>query len=108
MTSPGNRDEEIRRREKEIEERERALRLRELEAEINRPQPPLYETTKHQPSESSFQQWKRKLIRVGSFLGIVVGVVVAVRVASTLATVVMVGAIAFVIYKIFLDDRSKK
>jgi hypothetical protein len=74
MTSPETPDEALRRREKELEERELALRMRELEAEIN--QPPLSQTVKHQPPETKLQRWKKQLIRVGTFLGVVVGVII--------------------------------
>jgi Flp pilus assembly protein TadB len=107
MTSQNDKDNELRRRERELQERERAIRLRELEAEIN--QPPLYQNQKHQPPESSRKQRFGKLVKVGKFLALVVAVVVALRIAITLAYVIMVGAIAWVAYKIFFQgDRSRR
>ena len=107
MNSQDDNENELQRKERELQERENALRLRELEAEIN--QPPLYETAKHQESQSSLKRRYGQLINVAKFLGIVVAVVVVIKVGQTLAYVVMIGAIAWVGYKIFLEsDRSKR
>ena len=107
MNSQDNQDNELRRRERELQEREHQIRLREIEAEIN--QPPLHQTQKHQPPEKSVKQWYGKLLGVGKFLAVVVAVVVAFKVAVSLAYVVIVGAVAWVAYKIFLEsDRSKR
>jgi Protein of unknown function (DUF3040) len=108
MTSSQNNQDEINRREQELADRERALRLRELEAELYQQQPPLHQTVKHTPSPTKLQTWTEKLTRVGAFLAIVVGVLVAVRVASVLGTVVIVGGLAFVLYKFFIEDRARK
>lgn len=108
--SQNNREEELRRREKELQDREMAIRLRELEDELR--QPPLYSTVKHstasrQKPQSSIQPGYGGLVKVGKFLALVVGVVVAMRIAVWLATVIMVGGIAWVAYKLFLEgDRS--
>ena len=107
MNSQDNQDNELRRRERELKEREHQIRLREIEAEIN--QPPLHKTQKHQPPESSVKRWYGKLLSVGKFLAVVVAVVVAFKVAVSLAYVVIVGAVAWVAYKIFLEkDRAKR
>lgn len=46
---------------------------------------------------------------VGSFLALVIAVVVAIRIATTLAYVIMVGAVAWVAYKLFFQrDRAKR
>jgi hypothetical protein len=110
MTSPHSSD-DLQRRQQEIEDRERALRLREIEAELYQqapPQPPLYETVKHDPPATQKQALMKKITRVAAFFGIVIGVMVAVRIASMLGTVVIVGGIAFVIYKIFVEERPRK
>jgi Flp pilus assembly protein TadB len=107
MNSQDDNENELQRRERELQEREKALRLRELEAEID--QPSLYETAKHQEPQSSLKRRYGQLINVAKFLAIVVGVVVVIKVGQTLAYVVMVGAIAWVAYKIFLEtERSKR
>jgi hypothetical protein len=110
MTSPNHPD-DLHRRQQELEDRERALRLRELESEIYQQAPappPLYETVKHNPAPTKQQQLVKQITRVASFLGIVIGVMVAVRIASVVGTVVIVGGIAFVIYKIFVEERTRK
>lgn len=107
MNSQDDKENKLRRRERELQAREQAIRLRELEAEIN--QPPLLQTVKHREPNSSLTPWYGKLVKVGKFLAVVVAVVIAIRVATSLATVIMVGAVAWVAYKIFLEsDRSKR
>lgn len=107
MNSPDNGDDEFQRRHKELEEREQAIRLRELEAEVN--QPPLHQTKKHQPPEGKMERFYKKLIKVSQFVGLVVLVVVTVHVAKWIAAVILVGAVAWVGYKIFVEsDRPKQ
>ncbi|MEW5858084.1 MAG: hypothetical protein AB1861_11980 [Cyanobacteriota bacterium] len=107
MNSPDNKDNELQRREQELQERERANRLREIEAEIN--QPPLHQTTKHQDPQSSPQRWYKKLANVAKFLAIVVTVVVSIKLAATLSSVIIVGAVGWVAYKLFFEgERSKQ
>lgn len=105
MNSQDDQDNELRRREQELQAREHAIRLRELEAEIT----PLYQTVKHQEPESSLKRWYGKLVNVGKFLAIIVAVVISIKIATGLATVMMIGAVAWVAYKLFLEsDRSKR
>jgi hypothetical protein len=64
---------------------------------------------KHQAPESSPKRWYGQLVNVGKFLGLVIAVVVSIKVASSLAYVIMIGAIAWVAYKLFLErDRSRR
>jgi hypothetical protein len=105
MNSQDDQENKLRRREQELQAREHAIRLRELEAEIT----PLYQTVKHQEPESSRKRWYGKLVNVGKFLAIIVAVVVSIKIATGLASVIMVGAVAWVAYKLFLEsDRSKR
>lgn len=105
MNSQDDQDNELRRREQELQAREHAIRLRELEAEIT----PLYQTVKHQEPKSSLKRWYGKLVNVGKFLAIIVAVVISIKIATGLATVIMIGAVAWVAYKLFLEsDRSKR
>ena len=107
MNSPDDKEQQLRRREQELMDREREIRLRELESEIN--QPPLHQTVKHQEKESPLKQRYGKLVKVGKFVAIVVAVVVSIKIATWLASVILVGAVAWVAYKIFFEgDRSKK
>jgi hypothetical protein len=106
MASEDDKEQELQRREAELRKRELEIRLRELESEIN--PPPLYETVKHEQPEKATDRWKRQIVQVGKFMGIVIAVIVAVRIASWLATIVMIGGIAWVAYQIFLaNDRPK-
>ena len=105
MNSQDDQENKLRRREQELQAREHAIRLRELEAEIT----PLSQTVKHQEPESSRKRWYGKLVSVGKFLAIIVAVVVSIKIATGLASVIMVGAVAWVAYKLFLEsDRSKR
>lgn len=108
MTSQNDKDRhnEIQRLERELQERERKIRLRELEAEIN--QPPLYPTTKDKPSEKSLKQRYKTLVNVGKFLALVVVVAVTFKIAIALASVILVGAVAWVAYKLFFESKRSK
>lgn len=111
MNSPNDKEAELRRREKELQEREQSIRLREMEAELYQKEQPsssLAPTRKHEKPAGNLQQRYRQLFNVAKFLGIVVAVVIAVRIASWLAMIVMVGGVAWVAYKLFLEkDRSR-
>lgn len=109
MNSQNDQENEFQRVERELHERERAIRLRDIEAEINEAQPPTYQTKKHQPPESSLKQRYRQLLNVGKFFLLVVAVAVSFKIASSLATVILVGGVSWVAYKLFFErDRSKR
>ena len=110
MDSPDKKARELRHKEQELRKREQEIRLRELEAEIDRSVPE-YLTSKYKEPDSQvnakLKQWRRKILAVAQFTGIVIAVVVAVRIASWLATALMVGGIALIAYKMFVEeDRS--
>ena len=78
-------------REAELQAKEREIRLRELETEIYREQrsskpevssvePPLYATRKHNPPQSSIQQFGRKIVRIAKFTGFVVAGIAIIKV----------------------------
>jgi Flp pilus assembly protein TadB len=102
----------MRRREQDLQERERALRLRELEAELYQQtqptEPPVSPTTKHQATSRSLNRRVRQAIEIAKFLGIVVAIVVAAKVATWLATVAIIGGIAFVAYKLFFANKGRR
>lgn len=102
MSSQNGKEEEFRRRERELQKREMAIRLRELESEIELP---LMRTVKHDPPPSTTQQQIRSLVKSAQFIGLlaVAGImfVVVFRVATFLATFVIVGIFAWVLYKFF-------
>lgn len=108
MNSPDDHENEFQRLERELQERERAIRLREIEAEINQPQLPVHQTHKHQPPEISRNRY-RQLLNVGKFLVLVVVVAVSFKIATWLASIILVGGVAWIAYKLFLEgDRSKR
>lgn len=109
MNSQNDQENEFQRLERELHKRERAIRLREIEAEINDLQAPLYQTKKHQPPESSLKQRYRQLLNVGKFFVLVIAVAVSFKIATSLATVILVGGVSWVAYKLFFDrNRSKR
>ncbi|MBD2310383.1 hypothetical protein H6G20_01635 [Desertifilum sp. FACHB-1129] len=107
MNSPDDKAKEFERRERELKEREQMIRLREIESELYQPaSTPVYSTTKHQPPEKTAKRWK-KLANIGKFFLLVVAVIVGMKVASWLAGAIIVGSIAFVGYKLFLEGDRK-
>jgi hypothetical protein len=106
MNSPNGKESELRRRERELEERERAIRLRELEAEINRSDPPLYQTSRQTPEKSRKLSLK-KLANVGKFFGLVVVTIISLKIASWLTGVVIVAGIAWFAYIIFFNSGNR-
>lgn len=105
MSSNRDREQELQRRELELQEREREIRLRELEAEIYQEQPPIHQTTKHEPPQKPKKPWLRKLVNIGKFFALVVVVILSIRVALWLAYASMVLGIAFIAYQLFFDGK---
>jgi len=109
MDSPDKKARELRHKEQELRKREQEIRFRELEAEIDRSVPE-YRTTKYEEPDSQvkgkLKQWRRKIIAVAQFTGIVIATVVAVRIASWLATALIVGGIALIAYKMFVEEDT--
>ncbi|MEG4046460.1 MULTISPECIES: hypothetical protein [unclassified Microcoleus] len=110
MDSSDQKARELRHKEQELRKREQEILLRELEAEIDRSVPE-HITSKYEEPDSQvngkLKQWRRKIIAAAQFTGIVIAVVVAVRIASWLATALIVGGIALIAYKMFIEeDRS--
>jgi hypothetical protein len=95
---------ELERRERELRRREIELRLRELDSEINNKDIKFYQTTKHQPEK--IRNWQQKVIVGLKLFSLGVVAIVAVRIASALAGIVIVSLLAFVAYKLFLDDKK--
>lgn len=96
MKSPHEHNQDIQR---QVEKR-----LREIDDEINAVDQPVYQTRKHQPEQAQ-KPWLRKVILGGKFFALAVATLVAVRVASVLAGVVIFGALAFLVYKLFLESK---
>ncbi|MBD2009182.1 hypothetical protein NDI40_03015 [Microcoleus vaginatus ZQ-A3] len=107
MNSPDKKTRELRHKEQELRKREQESLLRELEAEIDRSVPE-YLTSKYEEPDSKvngkLKRWRRKILAVAQFTGIVIAVVVAVRIATWLATALMVGGIALIAYKMFVEE----
>lgn len=119
MTNPHDRDQETKLREAELKARERELRLRELELEIHQsqqasrneihsPEPPLYQTKKHQSQENSIQKIANKLVKFAKFAGFMVAGIAIIKagffVGMWLTYLILAGIMAAVGYQIFLKD----
>ncbi len=81
-------------------------RLREMDDQIHGIDAPFYQTQKHQPEQSQ-KPWLRKVILGGKLFGLAVATIIAVKVASALAGIVIFGALAFLVYKLFLESKIK-
>lgn len=100
-----SKEEELRRREEALKEREVQIRMRELEAELSKP--PISPTSKLKDSPRKTLSWFKRMSEIGKFLLIVVAVIVAIRLAAWLAMAILIGGIAWVGYKLFLEgDRQ--
>ena len=112
MNSQENRDKDLQRREKALQERERAIRLRELESELYQQDLPLQKTVPLQPkkqTEGWLKRWQRRLFKLGKFAALIIVVIISYKLAVQLAGVIIVGTIAFVSYKLFIEpDKSDK
>ncbi|MEM9220181.1 MAG: hypothetical protein AAGD25_38370 [Cyanobacteria bacterium P01_F01_bin.150] len=105
MTSPNNNEDDLRQREAELSQREQEVRLREMEMELNKMDPPVSPTTKH--VETKKKNWLHKVPKLAKF-GLMVFasflvVVITWRIATLLVPMIIVGAIAFVGYKLYLE-----
>ncbi|WP_017715038.1 hypothetical protein [Kamptonema formosum] len=108
MNAPKEPDRDLQQRERELQERERAIRLREIEAEIERQEPPLYQTKKHQQLEGSLAVWYKRLAQVGKFMALVIAGVVAFQLAQGITAVIVVGGLGFIAYKLFFESERKE
>lgn len=105
MTSESDRQRELEHRERVLREREVELRLREMETDIHAPNAAFHQTVKHQP-ENSQKPWMKKAILGGKLFALGVVALVAVRIASVLAGFIIVGAMGWMSYKLFLESKK--
>lgn len=112
MSSQDDKYKDLQHREKELQERERSIRLREIETELYQQQPPMHQTVplkQQQKSEGWLKRWQRRILKLGKFAALIVVVVISYKVAVQLAGVIIVGTIAFVSYKLFIEsDKSEQ
>ncbi|MEL6578828.1 MAG: hypothetical protein AAFQ14_03675 [Cyanobacteria bacterium J06621_12] len=121
MSIPEDKNREFELREAELQAKERELRLRELETEIyqeqkaNEPEvtpiePPLYKTSKHNPSDNSLQRFARKIVKFAKFGGFVIGGIVVIKVGffvgMWITYLLMAGIIGAIGYQIFLKEDN--
>ncbi|MEH2131396.1 MAG: DUF3040 domain-containing protein [Nostoc sp.] len=105
MTSESNRQKELDRRERLLREREVELRLREMETNIHTTDAAFHQTVKHQP-ENSPKPWMKKVILGKKLFVLGVAALVAVKIASVLAGFMIVAALGWMSYKLFLESKK--
>ncbi len=114
MNQPEDSEKDIQDRQRELIERENAIRLREIEAEIDRgerqkaAEAQIITSKKQATPNSKPKLWNRKLIRIAKFSGFVILMIVLVRIGAWLVTIATIGAIAWVGYKLFLEEDKKR
>ncbi|MDV3349861.1 hypothetical protein QGP82_14245 [Leptothoe sp. LEGE 181152] len=98
-----SKEQELKNLEAELKEREIKVRMRELESEIET-STSVKPTVKHKGAVSF--GWYNRLPKLVQFGLLVVGVIIAIRVATWLSGVLLLFAVGWVIYKLFLE-RSR-
>ncbi|MBD2439328.1 hypothetical protein [Nostoc sp. FACHB-110] len=106
MKSEEERRQELEQQERILREKEVELRLREIEADIHNSPAPFYQTVKHQP-ENAQKSWGKKAIIVGKLFTLGVVALIAVRIASVLASLIILAALVWISYKLFLESPKK-
>ncbi|MBE9070008.1 hypothetical protein IQ260_25535 [Leptolyngbya cf. ectocarpi LEGE 11479] len=104
-----SKEEELQRWEAALKEREVKVRMRELESEIEQSNPaqPTARHKKHKAGPN--RSWFGRLPKVVQFGLLVVGVMIGIRVASWFAGVLILFAIGWVGYKLFIErDRNPR
>ena len=115
MTNPEDKEKEFDLREAELQAKERELKIREMEAEIYQEQsqsvnidPPLYQTQKHNPADSSIKKFGKKIVKFAKFGGFVIGGIAIIKIGFFIGMWVtylaMTGIIAAIGYQIFLKE----
>jgi Flp pilus assembly protein TadB len=106
MKSPDDYDEMMQRIERQIREKETKHVVPQGRKEEHKIQEvKLHNTTKHE-TENSGKLWQKKAVLGLKLFGLAVVAIVAVRVASFLAGAVIVGALVFVSYKLFFENKK--
>ena len=100
-----HREKELEHRERILREREVELRLREMETNIYANDAAFHQTVKHQP-ENPQKPWMNKVILGGKLFVLGVVALVAVRIASVLAGFIIVAALGWMSYKLFLESKK--
>ncbi|EKQ67287.1 hypothetical protein OsccyDRAFT_4365 [Leptolyngbyaceae cyanobacterium JSC-12] len=101
-------EEELQQRERALREREAAVRLRELETELSRP----IASKANHDRRTSLGLQLRPLVQIAKIVGLVViaGVILSlvIRVGMFVLTLAVMGAIGWLVYKLFFEpDRPK-
>ncbi|GCL37465.1 hypothetical protein SR1949_25760 [Sphaerospermopsis reniformis] len=82
-------------------------RLQEIDNLINSHEAPFYPTQKYQP-ENSQKPAKKTVIFAAKLLGLGVAAVVVVQISLFLARIAVIAALAFFVYKLFLESKLPK
>ena len=99
---------ELRHKKQELRKQKQKILLRELESEIDRSVPTYlinkYEETDSQTNSKLKQQWRRKILAIAQFAGIVIAVIFVVRIAYWVATALIIGGIASIAHKTLFEE----
>lgn len=114
MSSNEEREYEIDRIERELKAKEEQQRLKQIESEISRQteaqsDAKFYPTRKYQGEESSKKPAKfltPKVVLGLKLFGLGVAALVAVRIAGAVANIVIIGALGYAIYQLFIKKKE--
>ncbi|WP_293130303.1 hypothetical protein [Microcoleus sp. bin38.metabat.b11b12b14.051] len=108
MDFPDKNAREVRHKKQELRKHQQEILLAELAAEIERSVPAeliSQDSTADIQTNNKLLQWRRKILGAAQFFGIIIAVIVLVRFAYWLGTALIVGGIALIAYKIFLEEE---
>ncbi|MEH2155296.1 DUF3040 domain-containing protein [Nostoc sp.] len=100
-----HRQKELDRRKRLLREQEVELRFREMETNIHPTDAAFHQTVKHQP-ENSHKSWMQKVILGGKLFALGVVALVVVRIASVVAGFIIIAALGWMSYKLFLESKK--
>lgn len=98
-------EENIRLREQKLKARELEMRLKEIEQELDKI--PTRETTPYvdaSPVKKKKGRLTRDAASIGKFCLIVIGTIALVQVAAWVRTTLIVGGVAWMVYKLFIES----
>ncbi|MEH1798569.1 DUF3040 domain-containing protein [Nostoc sp.] len=100
-----HRQKELDHRERLLREREVELRFQEMETNIHPTDAAFHQTVKHQP-ENFQKPWMQKVILGGKLFALGVVALVVVRIASVVAGFLIITALGWMSYKLFLESKK--
>ncbi|MEL7086198.1 MAG: hypothetical protein AAF268_14905 [Cyanobacteria bacterium P01_A01_bin.3] len=109
--SDNSREQDLRQREAELGERELSLRLKEMEIELQKAKGDRLSTETVAPPTQRpgrIRRWRRNAIEGLKLFAVVVAVIAAIRLAYWLASVLVVLAVGYLVYKLYFARRFNR